>query len=44
MTKIFIFTHFVLNIHHPFLYFVTLQGYLYNREISLAVMIKQLVK
>ncbi len=46
MTKIFIFPHFGLNIHHTFLYFVTLKGYrvlkgLCNREIILAALLKQ---
>ncbi len=29
MTKIFIFPHFGLNIHHTFLYFVTLKGFVF---------------
>ncbi len=29
MTKIFIFTHFGLNIRHSFLYFVTLKGFVF---------------
>ncbi len=29
MTKIFIFTHFGLNIRHTFLYFVTLKGFVF---------------
>ncbi len=45
MTNIFfIFTDFGLNIHYPFLYFVTLKCCLYNREIGLAVSLKQLAK
>ncbi len=45
MTTIFIFTHFGLNIHHAFVYCVTfVRLCLYNREISLAVMFKQLAK
>ncbi len=39
MTKIFIFTHFGLNIHHSFLYSERLC--LYNREISLAILLRQ---
>ncbi len=39
MTKIFIFAHFGLNIRHFFSWFC-----LYNREISLAVMLRQLSK
>ncbi len=33
MTRICIFTHFGLNITHPFLYFVTLKGCLYKRAV-----------
>ncbi len=29
MTQIFIFPHFGLNIHHTFLYFVTLKGFVF---------------
>ncbi len=29
MSKIFIFPHFGLNIHHTFLYFVTLKGFVF---------------
>ncbi len=45
MTKIYIFTHFGLNICHPFYIFCYLERLcLYNREISLTVMLKQLAK
>ncbi len=43
MTKIFIFPHFGLNIHHTFLYFVTLKLFVFvidnNREIILAALL-----
>ncbi len=29
MTKMFIFTHFGLNIHHYFIFFVTLKGFVF---------------
>ncbi len=42
---IFIFTHFGLNIRHHFLYFVTsVRLCLYNSEMCLAVLLKQLAK
>ncbi len=45
MTMIYIFTHFGLSIRHTFIYFVSfVRLCLYNREISLAVMLKQLSK
>ncbi len=41
MTKIFIFAHFGLNVYHS-LYFVALERLcLYNREISLAALLRQ---
>ncbi len=36
-----IFPHFGLNIHHTFLYFVTLKGFVfYNREIILGALLR----
>ncbi len=42
MTKIFIFAHFGLNINHSFFIFCYLERIcLYNREVSLAVLLRQ---
>ncbi len=42
MTKIFIFAHFGLNIHHSYLYFVSLKGFVFIiGKISLAVLLRQ---
>ncbi len=40
MTKICIFSHFGLNIHHSFLCLLPKKGF-YNREICLAALLKQ---
>ncbi len=43
MTKICIFAHFGLNIHHSFLYFVTLKGFvsaLFRQNSKTNIMIK----
>ncbi len=41
MTMILIFAPFGLNIHHSFLYSVTLKGFVYNIEMSLAALLRQ---
>ncbi len=41
MTMILIFALFGLNIHHSFLYSVTLKGFVYNTEMSLAALLRQ---